>query len=263
MAIHDPTIDALLNSFYPSGTALLDWLKPHIDDSILQEISYADYGRRVNAHYGILVAIRDEQKIPSPLEWCPRETLELMRWSEPEDPEWGPGSTGERGHWIRIFSCAVLLKAADDPDSMKILDSENDTLIQFVASALWLGPEAIHHALQFLSWRILRMMDDDEYPFFAMAILLLRAAEFAPGSDSEELRQLADWIVIEEELVRGKLNWGCASVEWLLGLMNFDQRHNRWREVTSAVLLDPAKNIPEPAASALREIAERIAPRSS
>ncbi|MFT6397792.1 MAG: hypothetical protein ACJAYU_002547, partial [Bradymonadia bacterium] len=26
--------------------------------------------------------------VPSPMPWRPGEVLELIRWSEPEDPEW-------------------------------------------------------------------------------------------------------------------------------------------------------------------------------
>ncbi|BDI28983.1 hypothetical protein CCAX7_10340 [Capsulimonas corticalis] len=275
----DPTIEALLQGLSPSSTSLLEWLKPIIDDSMLRDIAYADYGLNEEEYFAALVPIRDGHKIPDPLPWFPREALHLRRWSEPDDPVWKPHNLGpnnemnragliwkpqargERGHWIRFFSCAVLLRAADDVESQDYITEENDTLIQFIASALRLGADAVDHALRLLYWRTLRMSSDKyEYPFFAMAILLLRVTQFEKGSNAKELQMLADWVIAEE--ARGRLEiWRVESEEWLLGLTNFDQRHDRWREVASAVLMDPSTGIPEPAASTLREVAGRIAPR--
>ena len=278
MACNDPQIETLLNHFSPSDAAILEWLKPIIVDSMLRDIAYADFGLDEEEYFAALVPIRDGHKIPDPLPWFPREALNLTRWLEPDDPVWKPDylgpnnemgsggliwkpqACGERGHWIRFFSCAVLLKAADDVESQDYITEENDTLIQFIASALWLGSDAVDHALRLVCWRTLRMSsDNEEYPFFAMAILLLRMTQFEKGSNAKELQMLADWVIAEEARTRIGL-WRVESEEWLLGLTNFDQRHNIWRKVISDVLLDSSKRLPKPTAFKLREIAERIAP---
>jgi hypothetical protein len=148
---------SLLLPFKPSESALLDWLRPHIDDSLLPEIAAADYGVQSDEDFAALLPIRDQQIIPFPLRWIPREVLELIRWSEPEDPAWKPGSTGTRGHLMRAFSCAVLLKAADNPETRGYIEGENDTLIQLISSVLYLGREACENALRFLCWRASRL----------------------------------------------------------------------------------------------------------
>ncbi|MCW3058824.1 MAG: hypothetical protein JWQ02_645 [Capsulimonas sp.] len=265
MASQAQTIDALLNSFSPSSTALLDWLKPRVDDAMLWEIAQADYGFDAHKKLAALLQIRNTPETMEPLEFGTQEVLELIRWSEPDDPLWQPSGVGERGHWMRLFSCAVLLKVGGDPVVRNYLTQENSTLIQLVASVLRLGQKAIRNVLSFVCWRTLLMTSDDEaadgeYPFFAMSILLLCAAEFEPGNSGAELALLADW-VIDEELRTQNARYRVQSDEWLLGLTNFDSNHDTWRKVTSTVLLDPTKNIPEPAASALRQIAERIPPR--
>jgi hypothetical protein len=273
MTGEDQTIASLLNSFSPSGTALLEWLKPHIDDSMLWEIADADSGYLIEENFAVLSSIRDEQRMPSPLRWSPREALEIVRSSGPGSWPWND-TEGEWSHLIQAFSCAVLLKAANDPESFKYILAENEAIIQLIDSILRLGADAMQNALSFLCWRVLTCTPDaelvtsefeivnEEYPFFVMAILLLRVAAFEPGQDATEFKLLAEWIVFEEAWVRSQDCEGYGP-EWLLGLTNYVQQHARWRQVISDVLLDPAKGIPEPAASALRGIAERILPRLS
>jgi hypothetical protein len=266
LASEDRAIDALLHQYSPSNTALFDWLKPHIDDSMLQEIAGADYGLYKEEYFQALVPIRDDPKIPIPLEWPPIEVLETVHWYEVDSPSWNSSLNSEQGHWIRLFSCAILLKAGDAPEARDYTEEENSILIQLVDSALWLGNEATHNALRLLCWRILCVAPedaDDDYPFFVMAILILRVALFEAGQDPSELILIVNWVIAAEARARNDEKRSLDTDEWLLGLTNRGQKHDRWRKVASAVLLNPTKNIPEPAASALRGIAERILPRLS
>jgi hypothetical protein len=57
-----------------------------VDD--LGEIVPADYGQDVEEHLVALRRICATREVPSPMPWRPGEVLELIRWSEPEDPEW-------------------------------------------------------------------------------------------------------------------------------------------------------------------------------
>ncbi len=108
------------------------------------------------------------------MRWEPKEVLELIRWSEPEDPTWSPGSTGNRGHWMRLFSCTVLLRGAADPANEGYFTGEDSTIVQLVDSAIKLGNEATTAALQFLCWCMQSSgFGDWDRRYFAVAIQIL------------------------------------------------------------------------------------------
>jgi hypothetical protein len=160
---------------------------------------------------------------------------------------------------MRAFCCGVLLQAADAPETRELLSSENNTLIVLVESALCLGKDASDSTRRFLAWRVQRMPTDfEERPFFAMALLLLQAALFEPDQDATDLNLLCEWVTAEESKARAVQGEWCENEEWLLGLTNFDQRHEVWRRVAQEVLLNPAKSFPEPAATKMRDIARRL-----
>src|ERR1700761_2888417 len=95
--------------FSPDPNALLRLVSKHVNESMLNEIAAADYGDKVAEHLAPLRQIRDGRSLRAPMRWEPREVLELIRWSEPDIPDWKPGSSGERGHWMRAFCCSALL----------------------------------------------------------------------------------------------------------------------------------------------------------
>ena len=101
---------AFFEVFQPQADQLLRQVSRLIDDGMLEEIAAADYGYDVEKHLAHLQLIRDEGSFAVPMRWEPREILELIRWSEPEDPKWKPGAFGERGHWMRAFACTSLLR---------------------------------------------------------------------------------------------------------------------------------------------------------
>lgn len=157
----------------PTKDALFDLAYRHVDDSMLREIAEADYGNDADAHLQALLAIKAGE-IPARMEWEPQEVLELTRWTEPEDPTSEPGSIGTRGHWIRLLSCAILIRAAAEPENAGYFLGEESTIIQLVESAIKLGEEASFAALQFFCWRMeYRRLDERDDPYFAVAILLL------------------------------------------------------------------------------------------
>ena len=251
----------------PSPTALLDWLRPQLDDALLDVIARADRGCESEEYLVHLRRLRDEDDPDPKHAYQALEVLQLTRWSEPDHPR-EEERRGRRGHLGRIFCCAVLLRAAADP-GMPYCDvgqGENQTIIQFIASALALGQEASAASLRLLAWRAGSLTDEeDEYPFLALGILLL-ATTLDGGEDGGSwLRQLADWVVAVEAVVfsRRELRdrrqpwlW-VENPAWLLGLTHFTQRHETWRAVTWSVLVEPPTPPPAAAAAALRGIAER------
>ncbi|MEN9937623.1 MAG: hypothetical protein RLZZ387_4202 [Chloroflexota bacterium] len=91
----DDRVRDLLLALGPGCDALLCWLRPRVDDAMLLEIAGADYGMDADAHLAALRRIRDEGLFAVQIGWEPKEVLELIRWSEPENPAWKTGSTGD------------------------------------------------------------------------------------------------------------------------------------------------------------------------
>ena len=252
---------ALLRRFAPSETVLFDWLRPQINDTLLAEIADADYGMEAEAHFQALKHIRNRDKIPAPLAWVPREVLDLTRWSEPDNVTWKQSGTGVPGHLMRLFCCAVLLRAAAVQQYADTYDGENETIVQLVASALKLGRDAIAPALSLLSWRVLSLPgENDERPFFAVGILLLAASVYRAEQNGEFLRQLSDWVMVEEARSRIMQTnyYGNPADPWLLGLTYHAIKQDTWKALAHQVLIDPPQPHPTAAAAILHNIGTRV-----
>jgi hypothetical protein len=168
--------------------------------------------------------------------WGAKEVLELVRWSQPEDPEWKPGSTGERGHAMRAFCCAALLRAATEPGNEAHFAGENQTLIQLIESALFLNRGLPEAAANFLTWRLPQLRsDDEERPFFAfglVALTLLLGQRWLAASQIEELVELVERT---EAAVRDPM--GVCTPDMFegsfLAATYFNQRHAAWRALAA------------------------------
>jgi len=193
-----------------------------------------------------------------PLGWVPQEVLELIRWSEPEDPEWKPGDVGERGHLMRAFSCAALLRAAAEPGNL--LDGENSTLAQLVASTLALGRDVQVAAARFLAWRVPMLNRDEERPFFAFALLFLAVLLREERLSDEALAAAGEWMIAEEAAEAEAQGEHVPTPQgpWLLRLSFFDLRHSLWRAFARQMLREAA-DVGPPARDTLQLIAVSLA----
>jgi hypothetical protein len=97
-----------LAAFKPDQTGLFKIIARHVDDAMLREIAAADYGQDIEQHLAPLRTLRDGGMPPEPRSWYPDEVLELIRWSQPDDPTWQPSGRGSRGHWMLAFSCSEV-----------------------------------------------------------------------------------------------------------------------------------------------------------
>lgn len=114
MDIPAPLIDA----FPPNPDLLQERARRHVDDVMLTWIARADYGYMADEMMSELRPIRDTGVVPAPMHWQLREVFALTRWCNPEEPEmppFEPGPTGRRGHYTRLFACAVLLRLEAEP----------------------------------------------------------------------------------------------------------------------------------------------------
>ena len=149
-------IAEVLNRFEPDGDVLLRAISAHVTDEMLGCISQADYGCDADEHLAALRVLRETGLLPQNPGWVPMEVLELIRWSEPENPEWKPGRTGEFGHWMRAISCAAILRAEHEPWSYHYNDGSTDsTTIQLVLSLDALPVDLKREAARIFAWLIL------------------------------------------------------------------------------------------------------------
>ena len=219
----------------PSKDELLQIVFSRVDDSMLREIAAADYGQDVDEHLKQLLAIK-HGKVHVPMRWEPREVLELIRWSEPEDPTWSPGSTGERGHWMRLFACSALLRAAAEPANEGYFMGEDSTIIQLVDSGIKLGKKTATATLRFLSWCMQqRSPNSYDRPYFAVAILILLV--FLDRCDPES-EAIAIAATISEHSTHSEL-------------IDESQKAKTWRRLIQGFLMDSKKTSQE-----IRELAE-------
>lgn len=210
----------------PTKDALFDLAFRRVDDSMLREIAEADYGNDADVHLEALLAIK-AGVIPIPMQWDPQEVLELTRWSEPEDPTSEPGSVGMRQHWMRLLSCAILIRVAAEPENAGYFLGEDSTIIQLVESAMKLGEEASFTTLQFLCWRMeYRKLDEWDRPYLAVATLLLSVSLDICDS------QTAQYLIAAAN----------SDVIAVSQLCDDCQRAQKWKDITRRVLCGSARH---------------------
>jgi hypothetical protein len=183
---------------------LLDLARRQVDDAMLAEIARADYGQDTATHLAALGPIRDHGLVPAPMRWHPGEVLELIRWSQPDNAEWKPGGTGKRGHQMRAFACAALLRAAAEPGNECYVSSDDSSLAQCLASAKVLGEEMLEATARFLTWRTPLIPDGGDPVRLVFPLGLLVVAMHLQTGRFEEhvLGQTAEWVLAEEAAFR-------------------------------------------------------------
>jgi hypothetical protein len=177
---------------------LLDVVRGRVDDSMLREIARADYGCGADEAFVGLRSIRDEGVVPAETSGELGEVLALTRWCSPEQPNpppFEPGPSGSRGHLIRLFACAVLLRASSDPTSLRD-DAEDATLAICLVSARVCGDEFDQALGRFLTWQF---PSSKQPVYVALALLTLACRSDSKGASEPELNHIAEWVLAEDE----------------------------------------------------------------
>ena len=217
----------LLNRFEPEPDVLLRAISAYISDEMLDVISTADYGDRADEHLVALRQVRDTGTFPEELHWCPMEVFELIRWSEPEDPSWKPGRTGEFGHWMRAFSCAAILRAEHAPYNYPYSDGCTDsTVIQLIMSLQALPVDLNRQAAQHLAWLILNSDPEgknDSVREYGVALFWF-ALHLIPHVPDADLIALAPWTVRRAD----ELNWFLQGFPGLKAMVIGCQKRTAW-----------------------------------
>jgi hypothetical protein len=192
---------ALTAAFAPSADLLLHRARRQIDDAMLMEIASADYGHMADEMMTELRPIRDEGIIAAPMHWQLSEVLRLTRWCNPERPNphpFKPGPTGRSGHQIRLFACAVLLRAEAALPNENIDSSEDSTLAQCLSSARVLGEEMSEATARFLTWWLPHMVSYSEPLLFDLALLILALRLRSGRIPDRVLDDVAEWVLDED-----------------------------------------------------------------
>ena len=219
----------LLNRFDPDGDVLLRAISAHVTDDMLDCIAHADYGCDADRHLAALRQLRETGTLPQNPAWVPMEVLELIRWSEPDDPQWKPGRTGDPGHWIRAFSCAAILRAEHEPYNYSHNDGSTDsTTIQLILSLDALPIDLNREAARNFAWLLLKTDPEgknDSIREYAVALLWL-ALHLAPRVPDDDLISLAQWTAKRAD----ELKWDPRVAEFsgLRGMVIGCQKRSAW-----------------------------------
>lgn len=209
-----------LDAFKPAPDALLRAVSAHITDDMLRDIAEADYGQGVERHWPPLLRLRDQGSVPVAREsyWYPMEVLELIRYSNPDDPAHKPGATGARGHWMRAFASLALLRIVLEPGNGPSQGDLDLNLIQLLDSLHRLRAGFGVETQSFLAWAIPRVLeaDADVVAFFGVGILSA-ALEGPNQADDDTIIALSEWIsAAEQSSQRGKTRRRIGDSTWLL-----------------------------------------------
>lgn len=228
---------ALMVAIPPAAELLLDRARRQVDYGMLTEMATADYGFKADEIFGELRHIRDTGIIPASMPGQLAEILSLTRWSNPEAPNarpFEPGPTARRGHQIRQFACAVLLRAAAEPANQNIDCADGSTLAQCLVSAKVLGEEMSEAAARFLTWRIPHMTGCSEPLLFALGLLILAIRLRSGRIDEPLLGNMAEWVLAEELHARQAFSSNSADP----APTAFSVRYGLWQPLAAELLSD-------------------------
>lgn len=223
---------ALLSRFQPSTDDLLRDLSQLVDEPMLRQIARADYGCDIDQHFFALRALQSEGRFDAPMQWHPLEVLELTRWSEPDRPDVAAEWCGARGHAMRAFACAALLRAAVASENEGLRQGWCETLIQLLDSLQSLArPSLDRSAAGFLAWLIWQYPDAEEISFHLVALFWLGLQLDAADDLLLGLAHL-----IAAQVKRDGESTGAAQDDhWLFGTTCFRQREAKWRSLGLAM----------------------------
>jgi hypothetical protein len=141
----------------------------------------------------------------------PCEVLELIRHS-------GGGLSELEGHWIRVFACAALLRAEEEPWNYGAGGKTSLNLILLIMSIRALPIDFTSQTARMVAW-IMSHADlegqDEQVIYCGVGLLWLTLRLDSPPPD-ESFIELSAWIVRREAEIHKSRTW--AFDRWLLGI---------------------------------------------
>jgi hypothetical protein len=205
-------IQTFLESLDPDVQSLLADVSKHMTDEMLAEIALADYGQGQEKHLTAMKHLRDTGAFVQPMYWYPCEVLELARHADPER------HTELQDHWIRVFACAALLRAEEEPWNYGAGGKTSFNLILLIMSIRALPIDFTFQAVRMVAWKMSRADlegQDEQVIYCGVGLLWLTLHLDSPPPD-ENLIEIAAWIVRREaEIHKSRPR---AFDRWLLGI---------------------------------------------
>jgi hypothetical protein len=176
------------------------------------------------------------------------EVLELERNSKPESA---------RGHFKRLFACAILLRnvafvQSEDRHGEYFVETSAATVIRLLNSAIALGSQASRRALGFLLWLHGKQSHPMLRPFVSFGVLLLQVQEGLAN-----LPETCAWVEEDEKLAREQLGDDVHSAKWLVGLNYQEDSRDQselWADTLAQVLAAQSGQLPPEVESSLRRL---------
>ena len=200
-----------------NSDALLNAVRPLVDVAILKKIADADYGMGSEENLEILKQIQQGGIPPVPLMWNPHEVCALTRWETPKKED-------RRGHIVRLFACAILLRAALDGETDVM--GLTDTMIVALESAALLGVDFVDAYVRWAASGIDHADTDND--FIGASIVLARGLG-ATVVDATGCKLLLRWVSFRLE------TWTMVhdvapgnNPKGLLDWTFYKQRHTVW-----------------------------------
>lgn len=261
--------DNALATFAPDADRLVARLAAGVDDAMLRDMAGLDRGHEVEANLRALRQLRSGGALPVPMPFEPREVLELTRWFRPDDEP--AAADRRRGHAMRAFACAALLRASGEPGNHALCEGQNQTLVNLLWSLDALDGGHEPAAFGLLAWLLACLAPERrppglfdwyfENPAFLGVGMLWLGLHMRPRLDDPAVVALAEWIAEAEPVDdrRRHADYGLPPGPWLLGGTNFDQCHSEWRRLGAAILARDLDAFAPEAADWLRLIGRLLA----
>lgn len=247
-----------LAAFKPESDELVHRLAAGVDDAMLAEIAALDYGHTIDDNRAALLVLREGGTLPAPMPFEPREVLELTRWFCPDD-EPDPADR-HRGHAMRAFACAALLRASGEPGNQDLCEGQNQTLVNLLWSLDALDSGHERAALGLLVWLMGRLAPQtrpagtfdfqfEDTAFLGLGVLWL-GLRMRPRLPEPALTAMAEWISETEEAGNRRHNadYGLKPGRWLLGATSYNLCHAEWHRLGRALLTEDVSDLSSEAA---------------
>lgn len=181
---------ALVERYPPDRFELFDALGSQVSDELLKRIAQADYGQEVQKHFAGLKRVRAKVGLGKRLDWHPREVLELVRWSSPN--EW---PTDDRHLATAFCACALIVVPWDGSDEGFL---EADSTGALLATVPQLDRDLVVPLLKLLIEMLVHAEPwEEDYLYVALGLVFLLYRMGDP-----DWVQLGEWFAkIEREIL--------------------------------------------------------------
>jgi hypothetical protein len=203
-----------------------------VSDGALKSIANCDYGHEYSENLEVLVKIRNEENWGAPLEWGPREVLQLYRWAE-YGKEYLPLSEHEF-HLGRMFACGALRHIRDKSENSS--PHSVDVSGPMLESCLIVGGSFLPLLRSDMLDELERTKPWEEHTLFWIFALLASCVLDSQFDDGPMTEDLGNWLVEVSDESLGWFEAVSPGAETFLDI-RFETIHpEKWKRLASYIL---------------------------